>query len=136
MRYRRPTVTIAVLLALIFLLSTAANAHNVSKRDAAFVQSNHGSAIPAFMYLGAKHMVTGYDHLAFLIGVIFFLYRLKNIVQTLAMHLHLTSWRPAGLSYSDHYEEKGIFERLICIRYAFRSLRQLPREISRKEGPG
>jgi HupE / UreJ protein len=32
------------------------------------------------MYLAAKHMVTGYDHLAFLTGVIFFLYRMKDIV--------------------------------------------------------
>ena len=32
------------------------------------------------MYLGAKHIVTGYDHLAFLVGVIFFLYKLKDIV--------------------------------------------------------
>jgi hypothetical protein len=31
------------------------------------------------MYLGAKHMVTGYDHLLFLLGVVFFLYRLKDI---------------------------------------------------------
>jgi hypothetical protein len=57
-----------------------ASAHNVSKRDASFVQSNHGAAIGPFMYLGAKHMVTGYDHLAFLVGVVFFLYRLKDIV--------------------------------------------------------
>jgi HupE/UreJ protein len=85
MRYRGPAVTIAVLLLLICLFSTAASAHNVSKRDAAFVQSSHGSAIPAFMYLGAKHMVTGYDHLAFLVGVIFFLYRLKDIVQYVSL---------------------------------------------------
>ena len=32
------------------------------------------------MYLGAKHIVTGYDHLLFLVGVIFFLYRLKDVV--------------------------------------------------------
>jgi hypothetical protein len=31
------------------------------------------------MYLGAKHMVTGYDHLLFLLGVVFFLYRLQHI---------------------------------------------------------
>ena len=31
------------------------------------------------MYLGAKHMVTGYDHLLFLAGVIFFLYRLRDV---------------------------------------------------------
>jgi len=55
-------------------------AHNVSKRDAAFVVANSGSAIGPFLYLGAKHMVTGYDHLLFLVGVIFFLYRLKDVV--------------------------------------------------------
>src|SRR5438128_788664 len=37
------------------------------------------------MYLGAKHMVTGYDHLAFLVGVIFFLYRMKDIVQYVSL---------------------------------------------------
>jgi hypothetical protein len=62
------------------LFSGSASAHNVSKRDATFVQSNKGAAIAPFIYLGAKHMVTGYDHLAFLVGVIFFLYRLKDIV--------------------------------------------------------
>lgn len=64
---------------------TVASAHNVSKRDASFVQSNHGAAVAAFVYLGAKHMVTGYDHLAFLVGVIFFLYRLKDIVQYVSL---------------------------------------------------
>jgi hypothetical protein len=60
-------------------------AHNVSKRDASFVQSNKGSAIAPFLYLGAKHMVTGYDHLLFLVGVIFFLYRLKDVVQYVSL---------------------------------------------------
>lgn len=63
-----------------FLLPGLASAHNVSSRDASFVQSNNGVAIFPFLYLGAKHMVTGYDHLAFLVGVIFFLYRLKDVV--------------------------------------------------------
>src|ERR1700686_5347058 len=67
------------------LFSGAASAHNVSKRDANFVQSNKGAAIAPFVYLGAKHMVTGYDHLAFLVGVIFFLYRMKDIVQYVSL---------------------------------------------------
>jgi len=62
------------------LFPISALAHNVSKRDASFVESNQGAAVAAFFYLGAKHMVTGYDHLAFLVGVIFFLYRLKDVV--------------------------------------------------------
>ena len=55
------------------------SAHGVSGRDALFLQSIHGVAIGPLLYLGAKHMVTGYDHLAFLIGVIFFLYRMKDV---------------------------------------------------------
>ncbi len=56
-----------------------ASAHGVSSRDGEFLQSLTGSAVIPLMYLGAKHMVTGYDHLLFLVGVIFFLYRLKDI---------------------------------------------------------
>lgn len=72
----------AVVLAVIASLAfpTSLGAHNISKRDASFVESNQGPAIVPFLYLGAKHMVTGYDHLAFLVGVIFFLYRMKDIV--------------------------------------------------------
>jgi hypothetical protein len=60
-------------------------AHNVSKRDAAFVVANQGRAVWAFIYLGAKHMVTGYDHLLFLVGVIFFLYKLKDVIQYVSL---------------------------------------------------
>lgn len=67
------------------LLPVVAHAHGVSKRDASFVQSNAGPAIGPFLYLGAKHMVTGYDHLLFLVGVIFFLYRVKDIVQYVSL---------------------------------------------------
>ena len=33
-----------------------------------------------FLYIGAKHMVTGYDHLLFLVGVIFFLYTTREVL--------------------------------------------------------
>jgi hypothetical protein len=55
-------------------------AHGVAQDDASFFLSNRGPAIGPFMYLGAKHMFTGYDHLLFLVGVIFFLYRLRDVV--------------------------------------------------------
>jgi hypothetical protein len=71
---------VAGVLALALLFPTDVFAHNVSKRDAAFVVANQGRAVAAFLYLGAKHMVTGYDHLLFLVGVIFFLYRLKDVL--------------------------------------------------------
>src|SRR5271165_2166219 len=80
---KRTLVTANLICAVAFPVT--AFAHDVSKRDASFVQSNHGAAIGPFLYLGAKHMVTGYDHIAFLIGVIFFLYRLKDIVQYVSL---------------------------------------------------
>ena len=73
-------VMLLVACLLVVLLPETAAAHGVSSRDAAFVQSITGAEIGAFLYLGAKHMVTGYDHLLFLVGVIFFLYRLKDVV--------------------------------------------------------
>ena len=61
-------------------LPVVALAHNISESNARFVEGIDGPAIVPFMYLGAKHMVTGYDHLLFLVGVIFFLYRPRDIL--------------------------------------------------------
>lgn len=61
------------------LLAGALFAHGVEGKDAEFLEQNAGRALLAFMYLGAKHMITGYDHLLYLLGVIFFLYRLRDI---------------------------------------------------------
>jgi hypothetical protein len=63
------------------LVSLSAFGHTIEGSDASFVEAIDGPAIFPFMYLGAKHMVTGYDHLLFLVGVIFFLYRPKHVVQ-------------------------------------------------------
>src|SRR5262245_25594508 len=82
---RSRVVEIIAVLAIILIAPAIASAHNVSKRDATFVQANEGAAIAPFMYLGAKHMVTGYDHLLFLVGVIFFLYKLKDVVQYVSL---------------------------------------------------
>ncbi|MDK2760726.1 MAG: HupE/UreJ family protein [Sphingopyxis sp.] len=54
-------------------------AHAVAEGDKGYIQETSGVNILAFLYLGAKHMVTGYDHLLFLFGIIFFLYRMKHI---------------------------------------------------------
>jgi len=62
-------------------LPAIAFGHTIEGSDASFVEAIDGPAIFPFMYLGAKHMVTGYDHLLFLVGVIFFLYRPKHVIQ-------------------------------------------------------
>ena len=78
-RFRFGSLTVAALLLL--AAPSVLEAHGVSGKDAVFLQGLSGEAIVPLMYLGAKHMVTGYDHLLFLVGVIFFLYRLKDVVQ-------------------------------------------------------
>ena len=79
MRHHQPLWATAVAALALLLVPETTFAHGVTGRDAAFVQSIDGAAIGPFLYLGAKHMVTGYDHLAFLVGVIFFLYRLNDV---------------------------------------------------------
>ena len=73
-------VGLAALAALVGAFSVGLDAHGVSGKDAVFLEGLDGQAIGPLMYLGAKHMVTGYDHLLFLVGVIFFLYRLKDVL--------------------------------------------------------
>ncbi|HSI59213.1 MAG TPA: HupE/UreJ family protein [Ideonella sp.] len=69
----------ATLLAAGLLAGTEALAHGVSDDDKSFIEGNPGVHVIPYIYLGAKHMVTGYDHLLFLFGVIFFLYRLRDV---------------------------------------------------------
>lgn len=78
---RVTTIGIQLILLSASLFSLAAFGHTIEGGDASFVEAIDGPAIGPFIYLGAKHMVTGYDHLLFLLGVIFFLYRPKHVVQ-------------------------------------------------------
>ena len=75
---RRYIFAVVVML-LLMCTSFEAWAHNVAEGDKGYIQEMSGVQILSYIYLGAKHMVTGYDHLLFLFGVIFFLYRLKDI---------------------------------------------------------
>ena len=72
-----PRIYLLIALALLPLLAAA---HNVSDANARFVEGLDGAAIAPFMYLGAKHMVTGYDHLLYLLGVLFFLRQFRDVL--------------------------------------------------------
>ncbi|MBA2671000.1 MAG: HupE/UreJ family protein [Gemmatimonadetes bacterium] len=73
-----PVALVAGVLALL-AMPLEAFAHGVAAGDAGYLQEVTGVLLIPFSYLGAKHMVTGYDHLLFLLGIIFFLYRLKDV---------------------------------------------------------
>lgn len=73
---------IAVLFVLAAMILTSAGdafAHGVAEGDKGYIQEITGVHLISFLYLGAKHMVTGYDHILFLLGIVFFLYKMKDI---------------------------------------------------------
>lgn len=65
---------------IVFIASFSLFAHGVDETTKQFLESNKGAAILPFIYIGAKHMVSGYDHLLFLVGVVFFLFRSKDVL--------------------------------------------------------
>jgi hypothetical protein len=92
MTYTRPNApgdspclwrTLLIILALgclaILVSGTSALAHAVTEGDKGYIMEISGVHLIPFTYLGAKHMVTGYDHLLFLFGVVFFLYKMKHV---------------------------------------------------------
>jgi HupE / UreJ protein len=68
------------LIMLVCAFTNSVFAHGVDESTKAFLLGNEGVAFVPFLYIGAKHMLTGYDHLLFLVGVIFFLYRPKEVL--------------------------------------------------------
>ena len=76
---RRIVILSLITLSALVLSASHAFAHNVTEGDAGYIQEIWGINIIPFMYLGAKHMVTGYDHILFLLGVVFFLYKMKDV---------------------------------------------------------
>lgn len=72
-------IAILALALLGVLYASTALAHGVAEGDRGFVEMTKGPQFFPFMYLGAKHMVTGYDHILYLTGIIFYLYRLRDV---------------------------------------------------------
>lgn len=75
----RTRLTLLMMLACVSLCSSSVFAHGVTSGDKGYIQESSGMMPVPFVYLGAKHMITGYDHLLFLFGVIFFLYKMKDV---------------------------------------------------------
>jgi hypothetical protein len=73
------------LLILLSMASVEAFAHGVDDSTRNFLQNNTGIQILPFIYIGAKHMVTGYDHLLFLVGVLFFLRSSRDVLLYVSM---------------------------------------------------
>ena len=124
-------ITVFAVLAIVLVLPSIASAHNVSKRDATFVQANKGAAVAPFLYLGAKHMVTGYDHLLFLLGLLIVCKDFKSAVQvvtffTIAHSITLAFATLKLVSVSSRVVEPAIAASIIYVGVE---------NFTRKEGP-
>lgn len=71
-------LTLLIPLLLVFMANQSF-AHDVTPGDAGYIQEIWGVHVIPFIYLGAKHMITGYDHILFLLGVVFFLYHMRDV---------------------------------------------------------
>ena len=115
---------------LLFPLMLAA--HGVSSGDQEIL--NNGGLL-SYIYVGAKHMVTGYDHLLFLVGVIFYLKGVKDIVRfvtvfTIGHSITLIAATYLGIKANEHlidavialsvlykgFENLGGFEKYLKIK--------------------
>lgn len=67
---------------LLFLLSPSLWAHGISAADQ---QAMLNGGYLKYIWLGATHMLTGYDHLLFIFGVIFFLASFKDIIKFISV---------------------------------------------------
>jgi len=76
---------VLILVLLLASLSVEALAHGVDDKTRMFLEQNTGMQFIPFIYIGAKHMFTGYDHILFLVGVIFFLYRSRDVLLYVSM---------------------------------------------------
>ncbi|TVZ14209.1 HupE/UreJ family protein [Maribacter sp. MAR_2009_72] len=67
-----------VLPLLLLFLPIMASAHNVTSADQEVLRNG---GLWSYIRVGATHMLTGYDHLLFLVGVIFYLNSFKDILK-------------------------------------------------------
>ncbi|HBO3750959.1 TPA: HupE/UreJ family protein [Pseudomonas aeruginosa] len=79
LNWRSRLLLTTLVFATLLTFTAEAIAHAVTEGDKGYIQEISGVNLLPFVYLGAKHMMTGYDHILFLFGVIFFLYRMKHI---------------------------------------------------------
>ena len=91
-------------LLLFILLPVILLAHGVSASDQ---ETLRNGGLLSYIFVGAKHMVTGYDHLLFLTGVIFYLTGFKDIVRfitvfTVGHSITLISATYLGIKADEH----------------------------------
>jgi len=106
---------------LCFLAYTVA-AHGVSPTDQ---QTLSEGGLLSYIYVGAKHMVTGYDHLLFLAGVIFFLSSFKDIVKFITVFTIGHSITLIGATYLGILANEHLIDAVIALSVLYKGVENL-----------
>lgn len=123
--WQRQLFAILMVLLSFLFLQQQAFAHGVTAGDQGYIQEITGTHLLPFTYLGAKHMVTGYDHLLFLLGVIFFLYRLPHIAVYVSLFAIGHSTTLIAGVYFDIAANAYLIDAIIGLSVVYKSLDNL-----------
>ncbi len=97
-------------------------AHGVSSGDQEIL--NNGGLL-SYIYVGAKHMVTGYDHLLFLAGVIFYLQGFKDIVRFITVFTIGHSITLIGATYLGIQANEHLVDAVIALSVLYKGFENL-----------
>lgn len=97
-------------------------AHGVSSGDQAILDEG---GLFSYIYVGAKHMLTGYDHLLFLAGVIFYLKGFKDILKFITVFTVGHSITLIGATYLGIKADEHLIDAVIALSVLYKGFENL-----------
>ena len=107
---------------LLVLIPFVLQAHGVSSFDQ---QTLNEGGLLAYIYVGAKHMITGYDHLLFLVGVIFYLSNFKDILKFITIFTIGHSITLIGATYLGIKADEHLIDAVIALSVLYKGFENL-----------
>lgn len=97
-------------------------AHGVDASDQAVLDAG---GLLAYIWVGAKHMVTGYDHLLFLAGVIFYLKGYRDILLFITVFTIGHSITLTGATYLGIRADEHLVDAVIALSVCYKGFENL-----------
>ena len=97
-------------------------AHGVDPADQAVLDSG---GLLDYIWVGAKHMVTGYDHLLFLAGVVFYLRNVRDIVRFITVFTIGHSITLTGATYLGLRADEHLVDAVIALSVLYKGVENL-----------
>lgn len=107
---------------LLLLIPFVLQAHGVSVSDQ---QTLNEGGLLAYIFVGAKHMITGYDHILFLVGVIFYLSTFKDILKFITVFTIGHSITLIGATYLGIKADEHLIDAVIALSVLYKGFENL-----------